>query len=275
MKYISNMAPESKSRWPFSLLCTLLMISLAIFFCHTAMAKNDKEQDNSNSPYKADVDLKTLLKGKYPKLKDIISSVHATKNGFKGSLHLRGSFTPKKSYSKDGDRNNRARALAWAFMEEETSLLGIDDMGEMKEDKFEADKGYGGDYSEIYYQRYINDTPLAGAIVHITVGPDETIMFIAANLAPAPQEVYDKTTQTMLTQENISKILKQDVKASIEIADAHIKIKKLKKYAISSDPYVIWRAQVNLSPEGWRQSYLYTVDAVTGEILTKKDMIVE
>jgi hypothetical protein len=62
---------------------------------------------------------------------------------------------PKNVASLGGDRENRSRAIAKAFLEEEAELLGITSMDEIKEYGIETSKGNDGDFTNIYYRRSV------------------------------------------------------------------------------------------------------------------------
>ena len=246
----------------------IYVLFISVMWATSVRAQNDTSTANSDNPYKSDVNLKQYLKNKYPKLDDVVSSVHQTPDGPKGKLHLRGKITPKKAYSRDGDRNDRSRAIVKAFLEEEASLLGITKMDEMKEIEIRTSEGCDGNYTNVYYKRYINDLELEDAYLQFTIDSDDTIDYVGTNLVPVPQALYAASTKETLSAKQIADIVRQAVQSAQKIETINIKISGFKKLAITKAPYAIWKADVNLKRGvgAWR----YTLDAVTGEILTRE-----
>lgn len=83
-------------------------------------------------------------------------------------------------------KEERARAIAKAFMAEEAELLGIVDITEIKENKIVIGQGERGDYINIHYGRVINGVELKGSYIHITIGPEETITRVNADVIAPP-----------------------------------------------------------------------------------------
>ncbi len=247
------------------LLFMLVLAAMLLVFGNIALAQNESAMSSSNSPQKPVQHLKQYFVDKYQKIEEVMSSLYQTPHGLQGSLHIRGHFMPKNAPAAGGDRDSRSRALAKAFLQEEASLLGITNMDEIREFAINTDKGYGGDITQIYYRRYINDLELDNEVIHITIGPDETINHVSASLVPVPLELYQAAAKETLPEKKIREIVQQDLKSTmIKAKDA--KISEIRKIAVPTSPYVIWKVYAK---------WLYTIDAFTGEILTKKSRVIK
>jgi hypothetical protein len=90
---------------------------------------------------------------------------------------------------------------------------------------------------------------------------------VAASLVPAPPELYRAVTESQLPEEKIRAIVMQDMNSTKTPYPRNAHIREIKKLANYKSPYVIWK--VHAIP--WK----YTIDAFTGEILSKQSTIVE
>jgi len=250
-----------------------ILVPILLTFGNSAIAQNGSASPNSNNPQKAEPNVKQYLTDKYQKIQEVMSSLYQTPNGPQGKLHIRGNFMPKNAPAIGGDRENRSRAIAKAFLEEEATLLGIKDMAELKEVRINTEKGHDGDYINIYYRRYINNLELEKAHLYIIIGPDETINSVSAGLVPVPPELYQAVAKKQLPEEKIREIVKQDLKSSGNIEANNVKIADMAKVAVATAPYLIWKVRVTIKTgtEDWD----YKIDALTGEILNKRSALIE
>ncbi len=248
------------------LLFMLVLAAILLVFGHFALAQNESVTSSSNSPQKPAPHLKQYFTDKYQKIQEVMSTLYQTPHGLQGWLSIRGNFMPKNMPAVSGDRNSRARAIAKAFLEGESALLGITNMDEIREFGIHTSQGYGGDYTHIYYRRYIGDLELDKEDIHITIGPDETITGVSVELVAVPPELYQAAAKETLTEKKIREIVQQDLKSTmIKAKDA--KISEIRKIAVPTSPYVVWQAFGGI--------WLYTIDAFTGEILTKKSQVIK
>jgi hypothetical protein len=202
-------------------------------------------------------------------IREVTSSIQETPNGPQGSLRISGDFTPKNALPpSEGDRNSRALAIARAFLEEEAALLGIKNMDELRIRWSHTSKVYGGEATNIYYDRYIHDIKLDLSTIHITIGPSETIRYVNASLVPAPPELYQAATREMLKEDKIREIVEPNLK-SAKFDVKNIKIAQVDKVAVPKPPYVIWKVLAG-STVG-RGAWEFLIDAFTGEVLEKRD----
>jgi hypothetical protein len=257
---------------------TLLLLGLCVL-CHTGSAQSDPTQaevhDKSLKSYKLPPNLKKHLQEKYKdQIYEVSSNIQETPQGPRGTLNISGHIKQKKFETTSGDKAGRVRAHANAFLKDESELLGLLDLNELREYKIATTMGHDGEYTDIYYARYIDDLHFENAMVHITIGPDESIMFVTAVLVPASSELYNAVTKKMITENEVSKIIERDLKAhGFEPED--VAISNVNKSALSTSPYVVWTAAVdlkNLKKKHDMPAWGYEINAFSGEILHKSDI---
>lgn len=228
-----------------------------------------QEEGKGFSPHQSRRDFERYLKDKYKEISNAESMVKQTPLGPEGDLFITGNIVPRKkaeiNLSALPDRHAKSMAIAKAFMEDETVLLGVDNPDELRIFNISTDKGAGGDYTDITYQKYVNGIRYQGGI-HLTIGPDYNVRGVSATLRPVSPEVYKATKRKTLTEEEIRAIVDNDLTED-EKRDYERKkgVMTFKKYAIASPPYVIWETS---------KEYTYTIDAFTGKILTKHSNII-
>lgn len=216
------------------------------------------------------------LSDKYSGLRtnSTFSTLKQTQYGPEGDINLM--FDIKKGWdsaSKNGEtREERARSLAKAFIEEEPGLFGVFDIGELKEKRINTDKGYGGNYTFIKYRRYINNMELMGWQLVIVIGPDETLVGVFGNiLAPTPA-LYQAAAKRTIGKGKIFKIVRDDLKASSE-SGINVAISEARKEAVVDPPYVIWNVEAKSYKYAkggifdWQ--WEYKIDPFTEEIIQK------
>lgn len=265
-----NMMTGYLSSW----MPTILFLFYALFLL-TPIAIAQKMSADSAHPLKINgKEVKEYLIEKYKLRKhDVSSTLQHTPYGPEGKLHLRGDIVPKyiANAKEIKNREDRARAMAKVFLEEEAGLFGITNMDEIRKVKTNTIQGYKGQVTSVHYRRYINNVELENMYVRVTIGPDETITSVGAELIPTPPELYEAVKKKILTEGEILKIVKQDLE-SAGVDPKEMRVLSIEKAAIPSSPYVIWKVDVNLKKSGGR--WKYRIDAFTGEILEKRDALI-
>jgi hypothetical protein len=266
---------ESKIKaWKYYLLCIPFLFLISIIFVSVTPAQNDSE--SRFKPFKINgKDVKEYLMEKYKLHKvrkdDLTSTLQQTPNGPKGKFHIRGNIKPKNVVITEDTVQGRARAVAMAFLREEASLFGVTNMEEIREVKINTINGYKGDVTSVHYRRYINDLELESVNIRITIGPNETISSAAAYLIPPPPELYGSVKKKTLTEDKIYKIIEQDLSPTQKDLTG-MKITEIRKIAIASSPYVVWKANAGVKSD--HGIWLYKIDAFTGEIINKKYLVI-
>ncbi|MBI4685611.1 MAG: PepSY domain-containing protein [Nitrospirae bacterium] len=263
---------------------TLMMFSLTIALLlsgQAAIAQNEHANDQTATKkakkledyFTGKENLNDYFGGKYKfhPTGYVRSSIRPTPHGPKGDLDLTGVEIEFKNVSPLPGELGRARAIARAFMEEEAVILGITDMEELREYEIKKFDGFVKGITHIYYRRYIGDLELEGAYIDFTIWPDGTITRMYAYLVPVSPEVYDAVRKERITKDKALKIIEHDLK-SAGSDPKRIKIENIQEKAVPDSPYVIWEALVQLTKG--RGRWLYRIDAFTGEILKKLDMVI-
>ena len=241
-------------------LSTLVLITVIFIFGQMAQAQNDPG-----------IDVKQYLMAKYNlREDDVISIMQQTPDGLRGYLSIKGEIKSQNILITESAQDS-ARAVAKAFLKEESSLFGITNVDEIQEIVIYSGEGSDGTYTNINYLRYIENWELRGAYINIKIGPDEKIISAEAYLVPAPPELYQAVAGKTLAEAEIRKIIEDDMKTNAEspdttptvkamIADFDPKLMSLRKFLIPKPPYVIYEVHT---------VWGYTINALTGEILKK------
>ena len=263
-------ARNINSQYQKLLTITAVLILSWALFCLTSYAQTEV-QDKSLKSYKLPPRLKNYLQEKYKgQIKEVSSALLETPQGPRGYLDIRGHIKPRNVESASEDKDGRARAIAKAFLKDEAELLGLSDLNELREYKLVIDKGY----VHIYYVRYIDDLLFDKFSLHIAIGPDETITYFSASLVPAPSELYQAVAKKMITESEVQKIIEGELTAH-GFTREDVSLSSIHKTALPTSPYVVWTAVVdlkNLKKKHDTPSWVYEVNAFTGEILHKPDM---
>ena len=125
--------------------------------------------------------------------------------------------------------------------------------------------------TNVYYRRYINDLPLENAYIQITIGHEENIRSVSAELVTSPSELYEAVKKKTLSESEIRKIIEQNL-GSFQKDLMGMKISEIRKIAISSPPYVVWTANAGVKSD--HGMWGYKVDAFTGEILKRGYVVI-
>jgi hypothetical protein len=268
---------EIKIKIRLQSLTVFLLLSVLFVFTQTASAQN--EPDVIDQPYKINgKEVKEYLIEKYQLHKihkdDLTSILQQTPYGPSGKLHINSfekPITPQNVVITDASVQGRARAIAQAFLEEEASLFGITNMEEIREIRVNAIKGDRGGVTSVHYRRYINNLELENMYIRITVGPEDTITNMDANLVAPPPELYQAVKKKILSEAEIRRIVEQDLE-SAGVDSKDMRVLSIEKAAIPSPPHVVWKVDINLKKSGGR--WKYRIDAFTGEVLEKRDALI-
>ncbi|MGD0584941.1 MAG: DUF3617 family protein, partial [Oryzomonas sp.] len=220
--------------------------------------------NNTNSVHKSPQIFKHYIKGKYPQIQDMESDVKLTMDGPSGHFSLSGNIDLHSKAELDPavepDRIAKARLLAKTFMEEERELLDIKKSDEIVESNILTDNGFGGQYTHLYFKKFINSIEFQGTIIHIIIGPEETIRQVFVDLVPVSPEMYTASAKQSLSEEEIKSIVMNDIRAN-NINTSGYKPLTPHKYVVIEPPYIIWKVSCY---------WAYTFDAFTGEVLWKR-----
>lgn len=273
MKHKTNIT-NSRFRYLRGWILSVLFLLYALFL-PTPIALAQNEPDVIDQPYNINgKEVKQYLVEKYElKKHDVTSTLKQTLYGPEGKVHIRGDIASNNATIAQGinSREDRARAIARAFMEEEVNLFGITNMEEVREIWIDT---FMSPYTNlttinIHYRRYINDLELKDMYIQITIGPDENIRSVNSELVSVPPELYQAVTKKTLSEAEIRRIVVDDIKTNPAAKKTFKDIGgttslELKKVATSSPPYIIWKV---------KSVWEYVINAFTGEILEKHSRI--
>jgi hypothetical protein len=262
---------ENKT-WPWPM-AVLFLFSAFFIFAQAVLAQ--KEPEIHSEPFKINgKEVKEYLMEKYKLHKDDVrSEILQTPNGPSGELHINSfekPITPPNVVVTEGTVEGRARAIAQAFFRDEASFLGITAIDEIREVRINTIKGDRGQVTSVHYRRYINNVELENMHIRITVGTEETITNMSANLVAPPLELYEAVRKKTLTENEIRQIIKQDLGATKDLTG--MKISEIKKVAIPSPPYIVWTANAGVKSD--HGMWGYRIDAFTGEIIKKGYVVI-
>ncbi len=256
MKNIPDALKNNLKTYRHLILLALLLSSVLFTLGQIVLAQNEFLKINGK-------EVKEYLMEKYElKKHDVTSTLKQTPNGVNGSIHIRGNLTPKKTITPKKEKYGRARAVAEAFLEEESMLLfGITNLADISEFSISGDG-----WTHILYYRYVGNLRLEGSDIQIHVQPDGKIASVEAILVPVNPELLEAVNRETLSDAEIRKVVKDDlIKSGIQSPEVQSALKyiqdmKAEKVAIRMAPYVIWKA---------KSVWVYTINAFTGEILAK------
>ena len=190
--------------------------------------------------------------------------------GAVGLFRINGALTPTDYVPlKEKDRLLRSKNLSDKFIATEASLFGVKNaVNDFKEKSNVIDR-HGN--SHISYYRFVNGLRLdkMEIVVHI----DQTGKVFSVNgnivpISPSTEELIKaKNQKGLLKRKQVVAVILEDLKNSKIEKDA-VKIKKLEKLAISTEPYVVWKGDVVLTKG--RGRWFYLIDAHTGNIIDKR-----
>lgn len=243
------------------------VVIVAVFFIiGQAMAQNVPDNAQKNETQKSPANINDYFRGKYnfKPWGKVSSTVRPTQYGPKGRLGLVGvEIIPENPVAIPGE-HGQARGVAHKFIETEAEVLGITNMGEIRE--YEVITGDNESFVNVFYHRYIGDLELAigrasavEARIRVTVMPNKTIAGFDADLVAVPPEAYAATNKKTLPDSKIRHIIEMDLKTN-KVPQGDWQELVFKKYAVPDAPYVVFRVQ---------NVWIYTIDAFTGEILKK------
>jgi len=252
----NNIKPTDNKYVIINVIIKVVLIALFLLSGLAIAGQNDTSFVKDNKPYKLPPNLKKYLIDKYTNISELSSTLQETPLGPRGYIFIAGNIRPKiqsSNISEEPDTETRARAIAKAFLEEEATLLGITDLGEIRERYIKTETVHDGEQTLIKYSRIINGLPYDNAYVDITVGHDNNILHVSAELVPAPQQLYKAVSNQTLTEEQIKTIIKQDVVTSGKKTN-EMTIKHLSKWLGSTAPYVTYTATVDLGTGKGKES---------------------
>ena len=251
--------------------CALLIAAL-VMVISIGLTRGGPDQAARGHLYTLPPNLLIYFQEKYVDVDDfLISTIQETPDGPLGHINVRGRLAPGIEIEAE-TREERARAAAWALIENEAELLDIKDLSEIREMDYKTISN--GD-AVFQYQRFIGEVTLLWVSIRVDVGPDDRITRFYANLVPVSREVYEAEKRENLDEDEIIRIVTEDLTPPAQEAISNptyaeqktpVRIVNARKLADWRPPYIIWGVAAR---KGVKPPWSYTIDAFTGEILKK------
>lgn len=256
---------------------TTMLLAMIIPFSQQVMAHDYKEYKKSELHESRDK-LKLHIKTKYGSKINIENiAIKQTPYGPQGSIYLDvDHFGPKPvsvPHESKEEKEQHARKVARQFIEDEKELLGVYDFEEVRETRISSGKENYGEFTRLFFKLYINGYELYASDYDLTIGSDDKIFAVSARLIPVSLTMYEATQQKALSDVEIIDIVINDLKA--EQSRLHKDYNKnsvashpfvnMNKVLIDKPPYAVWEIH---------DTYVYIINAVTGQIVSKTMNIV-
>jgi hypothetical protein len=199
------------------------------------------------------------------------------------TITLQGEFMPPGFDEGTPKSEDEFRAIASAFLEEESAFFGLT----------EAGRGYGREYVETNFDKegdfiykwhieYTRNRDMLGgkdvstpviATIFITITPQEKIQLVEVDL---PSELFfigKRAEAEGPTKEEIKRLVYDDIKIEFEKLlkrypgttmkdfEEYFELASIYKMFIKEEPYLVWEVNV--------RRWFYRVDALTGEVIVK------
>jgi hypothetical protein len=193
-----------------------------------------------------------------------------TQQGPKGHLSLKGRIDlNNEQFRVIADDDNTVRPLAKYFLQQESRILGIDDLNEWQDtliiwttDYSNKSAKNGTRGATITYSRYINGVKCLRPWIRMHITENDSITWLEAYLEPGSTEIYNATSKKTISEEEVTRIINHDLKSDKILSNI-----TMAKYVIDSPPYVIWHSAISEVIDTWLE---YDVNAFTGEIVSKR-----
>jgi hypothetical protein len=147
------------------------------------------------------------------------------------------------------------RAIAQIFFTEEAASFGIAAADDLRESVF-SETAIG--WTSITYHRFVGNLQLESAQVSIGIDPEGAIRSLSGSLVPLPPALFIAAANPTISENAIHGIIRNDL---LEAGEDPNRPYRLKRIATSSAPYVLWTSS---------GTWIYRIDAFTGEILDKR-----
>ena len=174
--------------------------------------------------------------------------------GVQGHFSLRGDLTPASARSAQIVQQG-PRAIARIFLAEEAASFGIAAADDLRESVF-SETAIG--WTAITYHRFVGNLQLEKAQVSMSIDPEGTIRSVSGFLVPLPSALFIAAANPTISEDAVHAIIRNDM---LEAGEDPNQPYRLRLIATSSAPYVIWTSS---------GTWIYRIDAFTGEILEKR-----
>jgi len=211
-------------------------------------------------PYSRPANLTAYFNSRYPQITTVTDQMEATPEGPLGSFSVHGRLVPRV-IDGTGTPEDRARAIARAFVLEEAQLLDLVDAAEIRDSPVTyKDNGT----AVVHFSRDIGGIPLAGYFIRIEVKVDGAISVAHASLVPSPSDLYAAVRRDPISQDEVRTIVERDL--TIPGQPRALTIDEPALGARWQPPYVVWDVH---GAVGIKPAWFYSIDAFKGKILSR------
>jgi Zn-dependent metalloprotease len=187
----------------------------------------------------------------------------------KGYFSVLGDLTsPTRSQQAGNTGPEARRATAAQFFIENQELFGLQDPAtDLHEYSLRTDPT--SERTHITYHRYVGPLRLKEMTIQVHLEADGSISAVSGHIVPVPvaSETAVANLGSALTESEIRARIESDLEAQ-GVASSEIASMEVARFAKTTDPYVVWDADVLLSegPGTW----VYQLDAFTGDVLLRR-----
>ena len=187
----------------------------------------------------------------------------------KGYFSVGGDLTsPTRSRQAQATGPEARRAAATQFFAENQALFGLQDSAaELREYSLRTDPN--SQRTHITYHRYVGPLRLKAMTLQAHLEADGSLSAVSGQVVPVPaaSEAAVASLGSALTEAEIRARIESDLAAQ-GVGSSEIASMKVARFAQTTDPYVVWDADVMLSegPGTW----VYQLDAFTGDVLLRR-----
>jgi Zn-dependent metalloprotease len=210
------------------------------------------------------------LRARYRSVESAIFDVGPS--GPTGLFFIAGDLQPSEERRRgSGNRlpAQKPESTASAFVRDEAEFLGMTRPDEELRLRRKTEDNYGRVH--VFFDKYIAGVRLDGMDVRVHMNPDGSVFAFQGNLialsASTKADIAAAASSARITEERVREIITGDIGAGVGF------VMRAEKLAIPSRPYVVWRAGV--SARGAAGNLVYTIDAITGQAISKERHLVD
>ena len=249
-----------------SIICRLLFLALVFMpvYVGSVSAENQRNLLNKNN------NIEKRLLNKY---KSTHIDIQDSDVGAVGLFRINGDLTPTDYVPlKEKDHLLRSKNLSDKFIATEASLFGVKNAANDFKEKSNVIDRHGN--SHIAYYRFVNGLRLDKMEIVVHIDQAGKVFSVNGNIVPIPpmteELIKAKNQKGLLKRKQVVAVILEDL-MNVKIEKDAVKIKKLEKLAISTEPYVVWKGDVVLTKG--RGRWFYIIDAHTGSIIDKMSAV--
>jgi Zn-dependent metalloprotease len=214
--------------------------------------------------------IETSIRARYRKVETITFDVGPA--GVTGLFFIAGDLRPSEEREKkSGDQvqARRPESAAASLLRDEADFLGMTRPDEELREKRRLQDEDGKVH--IFFDKYIAGLRVDGMDVRVHMNPDGSVFCFQGSLvsmSPSVKaDIAAAARSTQVPEERVRTAIADDIGAGADF------VMRAEKVATAVPPYIIWKGSVSV--RGTAGNWLYTIDALTGEILSKQHYVLD